>query len=247
MWASVPDRYMQLASSRFQVPPPVRHDPDMMWARAPCGTRGPLVTPSVSVRFSALATMSSYVICGGASMIHAMRVRWVPVGWNENVMRSQRKISSLLCDTVNVTGSIFRSDLGCRVTVPPSLSMKYRQHSFRRLRNWMCFSMRQSSSMSSSLRGSGINALSSLLLEKGSQNIGWVRPMEWNAMLSHVIGPMIPKRLEMSMSYSSNSFFASSMASTSSSPMVSRGLMCETLPLPLRPKKSETNSCFGTS
>mmetsp|Transcript_109092 Transcript_109092/g.352158 ORF Transcript_109092/g.352158 Transcript_109092/m.352158 type:complete len:228 (-) Transcript_109092:515-1198(-) len=227
---------MQLASSSPHTPPPVRHAPAMMCARSPVGMAGPLVILKSSACISPEPTMSPRVILGAAVMNQDCNVRCLPRGWYEKLIWSHRKTSNLPFSTGSFTVSILRSSLGWSVTVPPSLSMRYMQQSFRRLRNWMCFSMMSSSSMSSSLIGSGVSALPSRSLEKGIHTMPSVRPTEWKFMLSQDMGPMTANRLDRSMSYCSSSELGAGRSCTSTSVRTSNGLMCETFPLPLRPR-----------
>mmetsp|Transcript_5873 Transcript_5873/g.13443 ORF Transcript_5873/g.13443 Transcript_5873/m.13443 type:complete len:228 (-) Transcript_5873:58-741(-) len=227
---------MAEASSRLQQPPPVRQQPAMMCARSPVGMGGPLVTPKTSAWHAPEPKMSPRLILGGASRIQDCMVKWGPAGWNMYDIWSARKISILFFCSGSFTVSILRSDRGWRVTEPPSLSMRYMQQSFRRLMKFRCFSTMFSSSMSSSLSGSGVSALSSRLLAKGSQHIDSVRPVDWKPMLSQVIGPMTANRLVRSISYWSSSDLGMPRCWTSSSLMSSRGSKCEILPLPLRPR-----------
>mmetsp|Transcript_109091 Transcript_109091/g.352153 ORF Transcript_109091/g.352153 Transcript_109091/m.352153 type:complete len:209 (-) Transcript_109091:515-1141(-) len=208
----------------------------MMCARSPVGMSGPLEMPRRSDLFWSFAMMSPTSILGGSFSTQDSSVKWLPAGWNLKLMRSQRKTSILPLTTGSSMGSILRSSLGWSVTVPPSLSMRYMQQSFRRLRNWMCFSMMSSSSMSSSLIGSGVSALPSRSLEKGIHTMPSVRPTEWKFMLSQDMGPMTANRLDRSMSYCSSSELGAGRSCTSTSVRTSNGLMCETFPLPLRPR-----------
>jgi len=66
-------------------------------------------------------------------------------------------------------------------------------------------------------------------------------------MLSQVMGPMTVKRLVMSASYCSSAELGAGMPRISTSVRTSRGFMCETLPLALRPMKSTASSALGTS
>mmetsp|Transcript_105133 Transcript_105133/g.279794 ORF Transcript_105133/g.279794 Transcript_105133/m.279794 type:complete len:244 (+) Transcript_105133:2625-3356(+) len=229
---SVPSSNMDQYSLGPKPSPGRRDITDITCTLSPWGKGLPFRMPYASALDCTSPSIFRVESFGGSARIHDCSTAKLPTGLYLKVILSERKTNIFFGVKGSWTSSMFKSGLEIRVMLPPWFSSHIMQQSFLLCKKAMCSSTLPSS-MSSSLKASGLKVCSSFAVAQGAQSMPLVRSPKWKSSMSKVRGAQAAARFVRlrSKRESASDFRVSTWSGSGIS--VS---MKPALPLPSRPR-----------